>query len=121
MTVAEIFSWIRATPGQHHAIGRFQIIPSTLRYLVEAEGVSGPEVFSPALQKRLALRLMVDAGYHDFIEGRISMPRFQDRLARIWAGLPLANGRSAYHGTVGNRATITRANFDAVMREIFGS
>ena len=75
----------------------------------------------PALQKRLPLRLMVDAGYHDFVAGRISMPRFQDRLARIWAGLPLANGRSAYHGTAGNRATISRANFDAAMRQIFSS
>lgn len=120
MTISEIFTWVRATPGQHHAIGRFQIIPSTLKYLVEAEGVSGSEIFSEGLQKRLAFRLMVDAGYHDFASGRMSMPRFQDKLARIWAGLPLANGRSAYHGTAGNRATITRANFDAAMQQIFG-
>ena len=33
MTMADIFEWIRATPGQPHAIGRYQIIPSTLAEL----------------------------------------------------------------------------------------
>ena len=31
MTLADIIRWIEDTPGQHHAIGRYQIIPSTLR------------------------------------------------------------------------------------------
>ncbi len=121
LTVSEIFAWIRATPGQHHAIGRYQFIPSTLAYLVRAEGISGSAQFTPALQKRLALRLMIDAGYNDFLQGRMTRARFQDRLAGIWAGLPLQNGRSKYHGTAGNRATISRANFDAAMVSIFGS
>ena len=120
LTVGEIFAWIRATPGQHHAIGRYQFIPSTLAYLVQAEGIGTDAVFGPALQKRLALRLMIDAGYNDFLQGAMSRSRFQDRLARIWAGLPLSNGRSAYHGTAGNRATISRASFDSAMVSIFG-
>ena len=33
MTMADIFDWIRSTPGQPHAIGRYQIIPSTLAEL----------------------------------------------------------------------------------------
>lgn len=121
LTISEIFAWIRATPGQHHAIGRYQFIPSTLAYLVEAEGIPGSAKFSPSLQKRLALRLMFDAGYDDFLQGRMSRSELQDRLAGIWAGLPLQNGRSKYHGTAGNRATITRANFDAAMISIFGA
>ncbi|MEP2471629.1 MAG: hypothetical protein ABJH45_08720, partial [Paracoccaceae bacterium] len=31
MTLAEIFTWIEQTPGQPHAIGRYQFIPPTLR------------------------------------------------------------------------------------------
>ena len=34
MTLAEIFDWIEATPGQPHAIGRYQFIPTTLEWLV---------------------------------------------------------------------------------------
>lgn len=120
MTIGEIFAWIRATPGQHHAIGRYQIIPSTLAYLVGVEGIKSTAVFTPQLQKQLAFRLMVDGGYHDFASGRMTRGQFQDRLAKIWAGLPLSNGRSAYHGIAGNRATISRANFDAAMVSIYG-
>lgn len=119
MTLSEIFRWIDDTPGQHHAIGRYQFIPSTLAYLVEAERVSMSRTFDAELQKQLAFRLMLDGGYREFEIGSMSMSRFQDRLARIWAGLPMANGRSAYHGTAGNRATISRADFDAAMRQIF--
>jgi len=32
MTLGEIYAWIRATPGQPHAIGRYQFIPATLRH-----------------------------------------------------------------------------------------
>ena len=38
MTLGEIDEWIRATPGQPHAIGRYQFIPSTLRALRQRAG-----------------------------------------------------------------------------------
>ena len=37
MTLGEIRNWTRATPGQPHAIGRYQFIPSTLRSLAKRE------------------------------------------------------------------------------------
>jgi hypothetical protein len=63
---------------------------------------------------------MAEAGYQRFRAGRLSRSRFMDNLAFIWAGLPLRNGKSAYHGHAGNRATISRVFFEARMREIFG-
>ena len=62
LTIAQIFRWIEATPGQPHAIGRYQFIPSTLAWLVEVEGVSMEAKLGPALQDRLAARLVQDAG-----------------------------------------------------------
>jgi hypothetical protein len=121
MTLAEIFDWIRATPGQPHAIGRYQFIPSTLAELVRLESINLDEKFSPEIQRQLALRLIMDAGYSDFENGRLNQGQFMDRLARIWAGLPLANGRSAYHGYAGNQATISRAEFERIMTEIYGA
>lgn len=31
MTIGENLAWIEATPNQHHAVGRYQVIPKTLR------------------------------------------------------------------------------------------
>ncbi len=120
MTVGEIFAWIEATPRQPHAIGRYQFIPSTLARLVASEGVSERDRFSPALQSRLAKVLIYEAGYRAFEAGQITRSEMMDRLAAVWAGLPLANGRSVYHGYAGNRATITRTNFASGMEAIYG-
>ncbi|EPX79960.1 lysozyme family protein [Litoreibacter arenae] len=119
MTLGQILAWIKRTPGQPHAIGRYQFIPSTLRVLIGRAGLSGKTRFSPQVQDRLADLLLADAGLAQFEAGRMSRKRFMNRLARIWAGLPTSSGKSYYDGYAGNRATLTRAFFDAKMREFF--
>ena len=119
MTIAEIAAWVRATPGQPHAIGRNQIIPATFNRLVRALGLSGETLYDRRTQDLMGRYLIAEAGYADFIDGRISRDRFMDQLAKVWAGLPLQNGRSYYHGYAGNRATITRAEYTAAMAAIF--
>ncbi len=42
-----------------------------------------------------------------------------NNLAEIWAGLPTTNGKSHYDGYAGNRATMSWAQFDAAMAQIF--
>ena len=121
MTLAEIYTWIDRTPGQPHAIGNFQIIPSTLLNLQKRLGLPDGARFTRATQNRMAALLISDAGYQKFASGRISRSAFMDNLARIWAGLPLASGKSAYHGYAGNRATITRVFYVEQMERIFGS
>lgn len=118
MTIGEIFQWIRATPGQQHAIGRYQFIPATLKALVQQAGLSSNTVFSQQVQDHLADFLLEDAGYDAFLEGRISRHRFMENLAMIWAGFPTSTGRSYYHGQAGNRAVITWHEFDAHMLKI---
>lgn len=120
LTLAEIYRWIDQTPGQPHAIGNFQIIPSTLLNLQKRLGLPDSTLFSPATQNRMAALLLADAGHQKFVEGKISRATYQNNLAKIWAGLPLASGKSAYHGYAGNRATITRAFYDEKMAQIFG-
>lgn len=120
MTIAEIFVWIKATPGQHHAIGRYQIIPDTLARLVRETGISPATRFRPAVQDMFANTLIAEAGCADFKSGALSLPRFMDGLALIWAGLPRADGYSAYHGRSGNRAAVSRAFFETQMKAIFG-
>jgi len=121
MTLAEIQQWIVDTPGQHHAIGRYQIIPETLQYLVDKSGVSKAARYSPTLQDMFADILIYDAGYKEYVAGDISLSKFMDKLAGVWAGLPLQSGKSAYHNYAGNRATITRRLYESEMKRIFSS
>ncbi len=119
MTLGEIFAWIEATPGQPHAIGRYQFIPPTLARLADRLGAGPDDRFSPQMQDRLADILLHEAGLAAFRSGGITRHEFMNNLARIWAGLPNATGRSHYHGHAGNAATMSWAQFDAEMTRIF--
>lgn len=119
LTLGEILDWIEATPRQQHAIGRYQIIPSTLRSLIRQMDISPETRFSPQLQDAMALRLLKDAGLRDFAAGRKTADEFMDAVAWIWAGLPLRTGRSAYHGFNGNYAVISRREYKAAFDGLF--
>mgnify|MGYP005989645163 CR=1 FL=1 len=119
MTLQEIYRWIADTPGQPHAIGRYQFIPSTLKMLVARAGISTKARFSPDVQDRLADLLLLDAGFDDLQQGQLSRTGFMNNLAKIWAGLPTSSGRSHYHGYAGNKATMTWARFEKEMAPIF--
>jgi len=118
MTLREIFAWIEATPGQHHAIGRYQIIPATLRRLVARAGLEPGTRYSERVQDRLADMLMDDAGLGAMRRGEISREAFRLNLAKVWAGLPTPSGRSYYHGLAGNRAVISYDTYKTAMRAI---
>ncbi|MCC1494114.1 hypothetical protein J1C49_15960 [Cognatishimia sp. F0-27] len=115
MTLREIDAWIHATPGQPHAIGRYQFIPKTLRWLVARLELDPDTPFTPAVQNRLADLLLADAGLAEALAGRMSQQTFMKNLARTWAGLPMPDGRSYYEGFAGNKATM---GFDAYRRAI---
>ena len=89
------------------AIGRYQIVPDTFERLTERLHLSGDERFTPALQDRLALALVSDAGVNGWIEGRLDDHAFAFNLATIWAGLPKdASNVSYYAGDGRNVAHI---------------
>ncbi|WP_323770804.1 hypothetical protein [Antarctobacter sp.] len=119
LTVQQVYDWIDATPGQPHAIGRYQFIPDTLRRLVDKVGVNPATRFDAKLQDRLADELLAEAGMLAFQRGELTRRSFMYRLAKIWAGLPLPSGESYYEGYAGNKATMTWARFDSAMAQIF--
>lgn len=118
MTLAEIFEWIAATPGQPHAIGRYQFIPVTLRRVMVKANIAPSQRFSPQVQDRLADVLLAEAGLHRFLSGALERQAFMNNMAKIWAGLPNSTGRSHYDGYAGNKAAISWARFDTVMAQI---
>lgn len=119
MTVAEIYEWIEATPGQPHAIGRYQFIPKTLRRVMRKVGAHPSQRFTPALQDQLADVLLAEAGFHRITAGQLSRREFMNNLAKIWAGLPNDTGRSHYAGYAGNKASMSWEHFDAQMAQVF--
>jgi hypothetical protein len=120
MTLAEIYQWIDDTPGQPHAIGRYQFIPPTLRHSAKRLGLPLHTRFSPETQDKLADLLLGDAGFLKVQRGEISPDSFIHNLARIWAGLPTASGRSYYHGVAGNKAVISYDSYALQVRAILG-
>lgn len=118
MTLGDVFAWIEATPGQPHAIGRYQFIPSTLARLVTILDAGPDESFSPQMQDRLADILLHEAGLVAYRSGEMTRHEFMNNLAQIWAGLPNSSGRSHYDGYAGNAATMTWAQFDREMERI---
>lgn len=118
MTLGEIYQWIKDTPGQPHAIGRYQFIPSTLARVAQKIGAGAGRQFSPKLQDELADVLLAEAGLHRFRAGQLSRKAFMNNLAKIWAGLPNSSGKSHYDGYAGNKAAMTWAHFDAEMARI---
>lgn len=118
LTFGQIQTWARATRGQPHAIGRCQFIPKTFDRLVKLTNTPRSARFSPALQDKLATVLLVQVGHTHFTKGKISLNRYMDNLAKVWAGLPLENGRSYYHKYAGNRATISRKFYMREMKRI---
>ncbi|SIT09728.1 Muramidase (phage lambda lysozyme) [Roseivivax lentus] len=121
MTIAEIYAWIDRTPGQPHAIGRYQFIPPTLRRLVRVLRIDPATQFSPAVQDRLADQLLEEAGFSDLQRGAQTTEAFMHNLAKIWAGLPTASGKSYYEGYAGNKATMSWDEFRDRMDAIFAS
>jgi muramidase (phage lysozyme) len=121
MTVGEVYDWIKATPRQHHAIGRYQFIPKTLRRLVRITGAGRDQPFTPAYQDQLADILLAEAGIHRYHAREIGRVSFMNNLAKIWAGFPNSSGRSHYHGFAGNKATMTWAQFSQEMAAIYDS
>ena len=120
MTLREIEAWTRATPGQHHAIGRYQFIPPTLRRLTARLDLAPGTRFSPDVQDRLGDLLLAEAGLAKVQRGEITQDAFLLNLSRIWAGLPTASGRSYYHGVAGNKATMSWDRYARTVREILG-
>ena len=106
---------------QVYAVGRYQFIPSTLRFAVRHSSVNELDMFTPETQDRLMAALIfykrpaVGAymrGDHDLLGWAL------DELAKEWASIEYRNGRGFYDHIGGNRAKISRAKVSAVLQEI---
>lgn len=119
MTVGEVMrrqALPRSNPEAVFAVGKFQMIPGTLRETVEVLGVDGNARFTPQLQERMFADYLIDEKrptIHAYITGRsegaVGLQRAQIALAQEFASVAdPRTGRSYYEGdSAGNSASIT--------------
>lgn len=95
MTVAEVMKWqadFIAQGQPSSAVGRYQIISTTLSGLVNRKIVDVNEKFDEATQDRLAIALVERRGSLDYVARQLSAHEFAANLAKEWAGLPRVLG-----------------------------
>ncbi len=118
MTINEVIQWQRdyvANGSPSSAVGRYQIILSTMRDLVDEMGLSGNELFTPDMQDTMARTLLERRGLSAWRNGELSTEDFANNLAQEWAALPMVSGpragQSYYQGDGLNHAQLTVPDF----------
>ena len=106
------------------AVGRYQFIPTTLRFAVAHSSVDNLDMFTPDTQDRLmaALILYKRPAIGAFLRGDHNLEGWAlNELAKEWASVEYRGGRGFYDHIGGNRAHITRVELQAVLQEVKGS
>ena len=80
------------------AIGRYQIIRTTLRGLKEEMGLTDDMTFTPELQDQMAMHLLERRGRTKCQAGEMTDDEFINGLSAEWASLPKSDGKGTYEG-----------------------
>ncbi|SLN74721.1 hypothetical protein ROJ8625_04086 [Roseivivax jejudonensis] len=130
MTIGEVLAWQDSIDPLYmsEAAGKYQILEDTLRGLYRDAGMSVTDMFDEGGQDRLATTLLFRRGYQDYLQGKLSLEKFCNSLAKEWASLPVVTdvrrgtrvvrkGQSYYAGDSLNKAHVSVGDFmDAVRK-----
>ena len=122
MTVAEVLSWqanFVAQGNPSSAVGRYQIINTTLSGLVHRKIVKEDQLFDEATQDRLAIALLERRGSLEYVAHQLAPEQFAANLAKEWAALPRVLGgdpNSSYYA--GDGLNKSRTNAAEVLKAI---
>ena len=104
---------------EFNAAGKYQFIPATLRRATRLAGLKESDLFNEENQDRLAMALMNSLpAVKNYIEGRNNnLNGAIKAIATQWASVANPDtGLSYWHGTQGNRASISAAEMGARLR-----
>lgn len=114
MTIEEVLEWQsdfiqQGSPSS--AVGKYQLLNTTLMQLVDELKLNKSLKFSPSIQDKLAIALIERRGSEKYINNEISREEFAANLAKEWAALPSVIGNSPsssfYAGDDLNRARVS--------------
>ena len=113
MSVAEVMKWQQefiAAGNASSAVGRYQLISTTLAELVQQLHIDVNQPFDEAMQDKLAIVLLERRGVTEYVNNQIDGRQFAAELAKEWAGLPKVLGdkpeQSYYAGDGLNKALV---------------
>lgn len=117
-TVGEVIDMQHSNLG---AVGRYQMIRTTLEFAVDNSDVDRSDMFTPSTQDKLVMALIMHKrpaigsyllSEHDDIDSAVY------EMAREWASMEYRNGYGYYDGFSGNKAHITRTELSAVLKKV---
>lgn len=114
MSIEQVLAWQEGYIKQgspSSAVGKYQIINTTLKGLVKRLDLDPKTRFDEKLQDRLAVALLEKRGSTDYMTDKIPRDQFAANLAREWAALPKIEGnnpgQSYYAGDGLNKSRIS--------------
>ena len=124
MSVDEVMQWQTEFVAAGHpssAVGRYQIISTTLKGLVQQLNIDTSQPFDEAMQDKMAIALLERRGATEYVNNQIDGRQFAAELAKEWAALPRVVGdrpeQSYYAGDGLNKALV---KVDEVLRVVGG-
>lgn len=111
MTVRQVLAWQHEFIKQGNpssAVGRYQIVNTTLIHLVDERNIDVNRKFDRLLQDELAIALLERRGSEKYVNKEITKEQFAANLAMEWAALPKvigANPNASYYAGDGLNAS----------------
>ncbi len=97
MSVAEVRQWqtdFVAKGSPSSAVGRYQIISTTLDGLVNELKLEPTQKFDPETQDKMAVALLERRGADAYVNNELTQEEFAANLAKEWAALPKIVGEN---------------------------
>jgi muramidase (phage lysozyme) len=114
MTITQVLEWQseyikKGSPSS--AVGRYQILNTTLSGLVERHNIDKNRLYDNKMQDELAIKLLERRGSIEYANKKISRTEFAANIAKEWASLPKAVGKnpekSYYHADGLNNSLVS--------------
>lgn len=97
------------------ALGRYQIVRTTLRTIKKTLGLADTELFDEDMQDRCACYLLGVRGVDKYLAGRMKEDTLIDNLSKEWASLPTTKDKGYYDG---QNARVKSARVRQVLAEV---
>ncbi len=97
MTIKEVMQWQKdyvkmGSPSS--AVGKYQILSTTLSELVEQNGINENELYDEEMQDTIAVKLLERRGSTQYVNKELSRDEFAANIAKEWASLPKVVGNN---------------------------
>lgn len=120
MTIGQVLEFQRTMRSRGHestAVGKYQMLNTTIEGLLKKGTANINDKFDPATQDKMATELMNERGMKKFLAGKMPADQIADNLSKVWAALPYRTGRSYYSGVGSNKSMGSREEYLSLFKQ----